>query len=1299
MKKSALPMRRLLPALFLCVFSGIPGAVSGDDGDWPVWRFDSAHTASTPHNLPDELHPLWVRQYSPRKPAWDDPLNRDLMPFDRIFEPIVADGTLVVGFNDSDKIVALDTDTGKEKWTFYTDGPVRLPPAAWNGKVYATSDDGFLYCLDLRRGSLVWKFRGGPSDRRVLGNGRLVSMWPARGGVAIEDGVVYFAASIWPFMGIFIYALDAETGGIVWVNDGEGSRFMRQPHNAPSFAGVAPQGSMTVSGDRLLISGGRSVPACFDRHTGEFLYYELAASGKTGGSFVAASGPYFFNHYRERVTSLFHGPSGNMLAPGIGKYPVLDGGAWYFSGETVAGFDAAAFDAGFNAWLTGAGEVDKSDLLKQASALVRENRRWEIDVNATGDLIRAGKRLYAAGDGVITAIDLDAGGNMRMAGNSTAFGKGASGGAAPAVAWTKTVQGEVERLIAADGKLFAVTLDGRIMAFGGKRRTPRRILDRPVAAGQTADVVRRARAILGRTGVTEGYALVYGVDDGSLLEALLTHSGLHIVAIDPDGKPVEKARRHLDGKGLYGSRAAVHQGEPFGFSLPPYLFSLTVVNGDALPRNGLDESQLESLFSSMRPYGGKAWLPIEGDRARRFASLVRESGLKGARTEVGEGCVLLSREGALPGSAPWTHNLGDIGNTAKSDDERVKLPLGLLWFGGNSNMDVLPRHAHGPAEQVVDGRLFIEGDTSLSARDVYTGRVIWKRMLHDLGNYNVYFDHTYKDTPTSTRYNQVHIPGANIRGTNFVATSDRVYVLQGAECHALDARTGETRDVFRLPPVDPDADRPVSPPWGYIGVYDDLLIGGYGFVAFSDLLDITRAEYAAWKDFDLSASAGIVVMDRMTGEVKWKRDARYGFLHNGIAAGDGVLYCLDKLPPLIENRLSRRGEDVPGDYRLIALDLRTGEPRWEDTANAFGSFLSYSKEHRLLLQSTRPSRDTVGGEDGKRIVVFRADSGDVLWDKAINYRTFPILHGGRIVTESGIFSLLDGETVHRANPLTGGNIPWTWKRMYGCNFPMASEHLLTFRSGAAGFYDFTNAGGTGNFGGFKSGCTNSIVAADGVLNIPDYTRTCSCAYQNQASLAMVYMPDADIEVWTYDTVTWDGEPIERVGINLGAPGDRLSDDGTLWLDYPVVGGDSPDIPVTVTPEGTSWYRRHSSRIAGDGPAWVAASGCDGVGQVTVTLAKEASPPRLYTVRLHFAEPVKAKAGERVFGVSVQGRTVLKGFDIAAETGGRLISTVKEFRGVSIGAELAVRFDPAPSSKRKPVLSGIEVIAEKKTAAR
>ena len=32
-------------------------------------------------------------------------------------------------------------------------------------------------------------------------------------------------------------------------------------------------------------------------------------------------------------------------------------------------------------------------------------------------------------------------------------------------------------------------------------------------------------------------------------------------------------------------------------------------------------------------------------------------------------------------------------------------------------------------------------------------------------------------------------------------------------------------------------------------------------------------------------------------------------------------------------------------------------------------------------------------------------------------------------------------------------------------------------------------------------------------------------------------------------------------MNFGAPGDRRSPDGTLWLEYPSVGGKSPDVPI------------------------------------------------------------------------------------------------------------------------------------------
>ena len=98
-----------------------------------------------------------------------------------------------------------------------------------------------------------------------------------------------------PFMGTFIYAIDAETADVIWTNSGSGSTYLMQPHSSPAFAGVAPQGYLVATEDKLLVAGGRSVPAAYDRKSGEFLYYHLNKYGKIGVCEVMASGDYFFN--------------------------------------------------------------------------------------------------------------------------------------------------------------------------------------------------------------------------------------------------------------------------------------------------------------------------------------------------------------------------------------------------------------------------------------------------------------------------------------------------------------------------------------------------------------------------------------------------------------------------------------------------------------------------------------------------------------------------------------------------------------------------------------------------------------------------------------------------------------------------------------------------------------------------------------------------------------------------------------------------------------------------------------------
>ena len=1265
---------KVIIILFIIVLPLLAACTSGPQvsSDWPMWRYDANRSASSPEELPPELHLEWVHRYSPRTLTWDNPLNRDIMHYDKVFEPIVVGKSLIIGFNDSDKVVALHTGSGKEQWVFHTDGPVRFPPVGFAGRIYFTCDDGYLYCVKASNGSLVWKFRGGPNDRKILGNRRLISSWPARGAPVIVDGTVYFGASIWPLMGTFIYALDAETGKVIWKNDSTGAQYIIQPHNAPSFAGVAPQGVFVAVGDRLLIPGGRSVPACFDRHTGEYLYYQLGSSGKTGGAFVCSTEDVFFNHLREQDTTMYDLETGVKISPHLGRYPVLDGGMFYFSGKEVSAYNSKWIRKSIREWKEA--EIKTRDIQRRASEQWKENHLWNLNVDASGDLIKAGNRLYAAGGNTITAVELS------------------DGPETPSVAWTKTVDGTVERLIAANGRLFAVTLDGRIMAFGRKKAKPRTLSDHPVAAGSSGGMTERAIEILGTTGVKEGYALFYGIGDGHLLEALVHNSELNIIAVDPDAEKVKKMHRRFDEAGLYGKRLAVLQGDPFTVMMPQYMASLTIVYDLDSNRYPRDEKMLGRIYYSMRPYGGKAWFNDTGSDPGAFSTMITEANLPGIEIIANSSPAIISRVGQLEGSAYWTHNYGDIANTAKSDDKLVKLPMGILWFGGNSNFDVLPRHGHGPTEQVIGGRLFVEGIDSMNARDVYTGRLLWKVPIYDLGTFGVYYDETYKDTPTSTRYNQVHIPGANIRGTNYVATLDRVYIIQGGSCLVLNAETGETDKVISLPPEDPEARRPVTPPWGYIGVYDDLLIAGSDFVAFSDLLLKKKKEYSRWEDFDKSASKKLVVMDRYTGDVIWQIESRYGFLHNGVAAGSDRIYCLDKLPPHIEKQIKRRGRPAPGDYRLLALDIRTGAVLWEAQENIFGSFLSYSKENDILLQSTRPSSDTVRDETGERMIAYRGDSGDCIWDKALEYPTFPILHGEKIITEGNMFSLLTGEQVYRVNPFTHENVDWAWRRMYGCNYPIASEHLVTFRSGAAGFYDLTGSSGTGNFGGFKSGCTAELVAADGVLNAPDYNRTCNCAYQNQTSLALVHMPEN--ELWTFNTYSIKDVTVKNIGLNLGAPGDRLADNGTLWLDYPNVGGPSPEITVSTSPENPKWFLHHSSFYKGSELPWIASSGSEGLRRITISLPGKSSEPRLYTVRLYFAEPENVKVGERVFDVLIQGNRMIDRLDIAAEAGASKKALIKEFTGIGLSDSLVIAFVPAGrSGNREPVINGIEVVAE------
>jgi len=1223
-------------------------------------------SASSKESLGAKLRIEHTIDGTARKQAWEDPLNADVMAYDRVFEPILVGEQLFVGYSDSNKVVSYDLKSGEKIWSFFADGPVRLPLAAADGSVYFSSDDGGLYAVDSKSGALRWRFRGAPLDHLAIGNRRLISAWPARGGPVIYGDQIYFAASIWPFMGTFVYALDKNTGEVIWLNDETGSEYIKQPHSAPSFAGVAPQGALVATKETLVVPGGRSVPAVFDRLTGKQRYFELNAGGKgTGGSFVTANDDFFYVHTRVKGTRQFALHNGVKTAF-MPNEPVLAGDTLY----------SAEFE----------GNVAKICAWKQDGT-----KLWEVPGDGRGDLILAGGVLYLAG-GVPYAAGPQA--DSKEVKSLLAAIRLPTAGTTAETIWSMPIDGQIERLIAGNGKLVAVSLDGKISILGdaaleqSKQSTGLTVASKAVIKEKSVnDELSRAKAKeLLVQGDASGYAFWFGASDSEVLKAIVeSYPFEQMTVVDPDGGRVDTVRREWDSCGWYGVRGSSYVSSASAFRAPPYIANMIFVNEDLVSSVVKDPKCLRQIYNSVRPYGGVLQLLSSPEQMDEILAQVNALELEQAEVTRAPHGIVVKRVGPLPGSSDWTHQYGNVANTIKSDDRLVKLPLGVLWFGGNSNVDVLPRHGHGPPEQVVGGRLILQGMNSLTARDVYTGRVLWEHSFENLGTFDVYYDSTYSDKPLDPAYNQVHIPGANGRGTNYVVTDDLVYIVEGNVCRVLNTATGESVRDIALPQKGKDE----LQEWGYIGVYEDVLIGGVGYAKYRSRLDLKSDEEEAklekskagfgTKSLDRAASMSLVGFDRHTGEQLWQVDALHSFWHNGIVAGNGKIYALDRNPKTVEELLKRRGRELPKTYRILAFDVRTGTKKWEVSEGVFGTWLGYSALHDLLLQAGAAASDRLATEIGQGMTVYNATEGTVAWTKPLLAYSGPcVLHNDLIITNAnayaesaGAFYLRDGTQKMVKNPISGRLQPWKITRAYGCNTISASENMLTFRSGAASYYDLKTESGTGNLGGFRSGCTSNLIAANGILNAPDLTRTCSCSYQNQSSIGLVHMPELD--TWSIDNaaiVQQSSDPAQHLGINLGAPGDRRDASGALWFEFPVVAGDSPSFDIAINGPYTT-FQDYPASMTGATTPWISASGVQGLSQLRVGLKASS----LY--KLKSGIPIDEASDDAV--EAVEGKIVTTSGDL--EMGSSDLEVDQEnseqivglrFDGINIGSSNEVR---------------------------
>lgn len=251
--------------------------------DWPMYRKDVGRTAVCQSEMPSNLTLRWTRDLPVLTPAFHSPR----LQFDAGYEPVASGGMLLVASSERDSVTALDASTGELQWTFRTNGPVRCAPAIWHDRVCFGSDDGHLYCVELETGKQCWKYRAAPSDRRLLGNRRLISVWPVRGGPVVSEGRVYFAAGVWPFEGVFVYSMDIATGEVIWRNDRLGYLFGQHPHNTEAIGGLAPQGYLVIDRDDLIVPCSTAFPARLNRHDGTLIEFALPGPGRLPGGWFS----------------------------------------------------------------------------------------------------------------------------------------------------------------------------------------------------------------------------------------------------------------------------------------------------------------------------------------------------------------------------------------------------------------------------------------------------------------------------------------------------------------------------------------------------------------------------------------------------------------------------------------------------------------------------------------------------------------------------------------------------------------------------------------------------------------------------------------------------------------------------------------------------------------------------------------------------------------------------------------------------------------------------------------------------
>ncbi len=1248
------------PAATWLLLAGLLMPSLAGAGEFSTYRGDKERTGGTEQALSLPLKPAWISQ-APTAPrlAWSSAEGRVMehkligarIRFDDAFRTVIADQKVYFGSTVDHQVHCLDLASGQTQWTFFTGGPVRLAPTVSGDKLLFGSDDGYVYCLHKDSGTLIWKRLVGPHEEWLLARGEMISKWPVRTGVLVHEGVAYYGAGTFPHEDVFLEGVEVETGKRLWRADNLSAQDAGRDD-------LSPQGYLLASENYLFVPSGGSLPAAFDRKTGQLVHkrnfsWRTTAGGVVGGSRAVladgqlyASGPHHFLAMDEAS-----GDTGFAWIDGR-QMAVQDQQAYVVTGTHLRRLDRNPYAVAsrerhklsldvYSARRSLGSAKGKAKEKLQATIEEAEKRLselesvgvdWQVEMADDFALLVCAEHVLVGGPDRVTIYQKDDGAEVAQL----------------------AVDGEARGLSVVDGYLLVSTDTGQVICFGSQAPQATEAPTRHWQGGSVPDqplpdnLTEMASGILRHSGVGSGYAIVMGTQQGDLPLALARRSELKIYCVEADPEKAERARERLSEVGLYGHRVVVHSWPDDQIPYANYFADL-MVSETAIDDDG-NWASLPSITRHLKPLGGTICVAVsaadENQDPQHWQNRLQSLDIADqSRQELREGYAVLIR-GALPGAGNWSHQYGNPDNTAVSREMRVAGDLGVLWYGDPGPDQMVNRHDGAVGPLAIDGRLIVQGEWSIMAYDAYNGRHLWT-----------------VDNPEAIRTGvfQNQNPG------NIAAASQGVFHFWGDQCYQLDLETGQQLATHLLPK---DA-RGGEHQWGYLAIHEGILFGTA--TKRTEIESKKRRRGRATED----ATDSIFAIDLASGQHLWSYQGS-SISHHTIAIGDGKVCFIDS-SITSEQRAERLRQSKEGlaeltgeakqqaERRLKAADLRmaialhasNGNKLWEQPVDVTdcseigiggGKLTMLLADGKLVLCGANANghywKQFIEGEfKQRRIVVLSAEDGYQQWARDANYLHRPIVIGKQLLAEPWKYDLDTGEQITRMHPITGQTEPWTMMRTgHHCGMVTGCDSgMLLFRSGFTAFADLNQDDGIRHFSGHRLGCWINAIAANGLVMIPEAAAGCVCQFSLASTIVLEPRPAR--RPWTVFSAVGEQLPVKRLAVNFGAPGDRKDALGNIWLAYPRYVPYKKtsleldfDLKVQFLPDQSLPNLRRSSTLASGGVAaqgygnvsplavpaiaaetdWIYHSWVENLQSLELPLTNDSSDVGRYHLRFHFA---------------------------------------------------------------------------------